>query len=1541
MPTLISPIFIHGFETIATLEPMDATSEAILESGRYLLRGPFRLTLAGSVSDVVNLTSTSNPFVVAQSAGNQWFVKESGPRNFPYAGNFSVQPHPDGPWLKAKFIGFALGPATRNIAVFSLNGTTISLIGHAAFSVEQRLLYPSSQGPQQAPIAEALHPEIPNFPGFFLRAYSGGYAFFCHTYNKTSVVDPVTVANVEIPPDNELVFHIQSANSLVTPPPLRINRLSGNSPPAITVHASTLAALPNMGDNDFTYAFVNTIEAAEGWLSVAAFFDEELTLQRLHQTVGLFAVASTRLFTSTDRLSFHLPLPRASGSESAELTQFLYQHSEVDGGPVAAVRPRDRHYGLRIRGLGSTRTPSAVLDANLVRVALRVPAGGLAPQRVGNNLLNFGTFEFEGGYATPFKLPRRSTPKRSIIVPKPDPQDASAPRVLEVPAGLMTLQCVNSPTPSPTAGTILVDTGKQIVEFQQAQLFSPPTGTSGTGRSPRNFDRWMLARDSSKPVVRFDADDRGIFPQERDKWMDQSNGWNSVAREFTLQEYPGAAVHIDGPATSNHLALTGLNSPVKTSVTTAFGGTTKEKVIYTAFCAYLGYRFIKPADDSRKKALPETNIGVVFGELKPENEKKWIKKNALDGLLVAFSAAPSEQTEDGIIKFIDENMPSPPPDEFVWPFAFGLAILLWVKDGNKYAPDIARARNNAAQSGLVFDFSNTDEVKPEYLGWTTTDWAQFAREAPALWPTLSKSTGGKLDPTDPFWRGVFFRDLALTFPLTADIQKKLKDYPFLDRLYSNIEKHLLLDYGWKDETGTTWSGGFKTPNGESLTPDSWKDVFRIFLITFGTKGSAGRVVGSEGTIRVELPFIRGQNFENDPKDILSVDGTFAINITDGIALNRIEIVPNNPGSFSTTGLPGFERVTLKRFATDLQSGRVDLELVASASLRQALPFLADPIQASVSFNFSGDLASGPVSLALTIPTEIHTNLFGKWQASVQGLQLKIGADASNELRIRCRLNLGVAAFVSVEGDIVLTQNRKTNNWDVRLELKRMGGAVGIGGWEVDGELSWSNENGDASAVTPSALAGAAKDRDLWGYLGVTTGSFFGGAPTKIWLRVGNRGELTYWIGAIQIPEIGFGMGSLRKPVLLLAHHADFPSGELRNAVMSAAPGQLVGVLRPPEGQERLWLAKWTASDQIGLLIAASGYLHLHEQVASQPDEKPEYLTSLLLTDSGLIRVDAYAKFLKSKVLQFAIAVDLQKKLFRASVHTPALSYPSEQSPEFEISGGVLTMGFGFGGHFFFELKVGWPELKPGSSVERIWDDAIKVVWDNMIPINTFWGGFRALLDSAGQIGLGFALRAGWTKSYSVGGSVAGGRAELGIAVGGVIEFRYAWARSGDQIRLTIPRDVLFDQTLLASRALAQSLTALHLSGSFRGREEEDALIADAIAMIEQNIATLNIAEVSAQATLYADVWGSASVQFLGITLASISVHGYARLQICLDILPAPKITRVYAVVGFEVSVRIGCFTFSAHASIDIYLKQGPCNAVGAFYAQLLDQPVLN
>lgn len=219
--------------------------------------------------------------------------------------------------------------------------------------------------------------------------------------------------------------------------------------------------------------------------------------------------------------------------------------------------------------------------------------------------------------------------------------------------------------------------------------------------------------------------------------------------------------------------------------------------------------------------------------------------------------------------------------------------------------------------GLAIDLSARAAIDPTDMGWPGGRAGTFGNEPPVLWPRVSGRDGARLDPSDPFWRGIFFRHLALTTVVPKPVQEELAKFKALANLYDTINKRLRLDYGWKDEAGTTWKAGF----ADLPDPEGWKDVIQFRLLRFDTTGAAGRVVSSEGGLRVVLPKIT-----DDAGKPLVLDGSFSLNLMEGIAPDRIEIVPGTPDAVSTQSIPGFRKVALTRFGTDFRSVQIGLQI---------------------------------------------------------------------------------------------------------------------------------------------------------------------------------------------------------------------------------------------------------------------------------------------------------------------------------------------------------------------------------------------------------------------------------------------------------------------------------------------------------------------------------------------------------------------------------------------------------------------------------------
>jgi len=551
---------------------------------------------------------------------------------------------------------------------------------------------------------------------------------------------------------------------------------------------------------------------------------------------------------------------------------------------------------------------------------------------------------------------------------------------------------------------------------------------------------------------------------------------------------------------------------------------------------------------------------------------------------------------------------------------------------------------------------------------------------------------------------------------------------FMRRFYAALNEHLMLDYGWKDETGTTWNGGFVDPQGISIVPDGWKKVLDLQIISFTTRGCSGRIIGADGEFRVVLPAIKSKT----TGDAFKFTGKFGLNLAAGLKLDRLELAPDSPSDFETSGVPGFDKVQLVRFSTDLRTMQMTLRLFPSAGLSQVLPFLGGGQTIDMTSQVALDGSDAPPSWSFSLRSEIETNLFGRWPLTIQGVELKFGA--SNTLVMRVRLNLGLPSFASVSAKLILEENN--GSWTLDIELQEISGSIRLGDFSLKGALGWSTEGGDSGSV-PAASIGDGRQRDFWGEVSLDTGGLIDGT---LLLRIGNVGELSYWVGALRLNEINFGPAAkLKDPALLLAHHVDFEqTGGLAKAITDPATSIAEIVRAPKDGLSRTWLAKWKPSKGVGTIVAGSGFLNIHDVVAAAPDNpSSDDFTALLVSDSGLFRAEATLMLFKTARSRVGLAVDLNRKRFAASIQIPEFKYGA-----FTVSAGEIAFGLGWGEPYFL-ISVGWPEPINGDVMNRDWSKSIMIHWDGAFPLNTFWGGVRAILDPNALI-LGFAFRAGWT-----------------------------------------------------------------------------------------------------------------------------------------------------------------------------------------------------
>jgi hypothetical protein len=1496
---------------------LEGTGEVVQSNGESVLKGPFRLVVATKPSDTVDFHPTGLRATVEQNRSS-WRLKRLVKTSFRFSTPLRLQSAPSSPWLECKS-AWLIQPAKADaMPLLSLDESSVSLDGGAPSAGTGTLIYPTKTGVKSISLEKPLHPEDPSWAGFFVLPFEGGHAVRLGTVKQQISLDHAVATDVVVDKKCDLLLRLPAQT--IVPAGLTA---SGNeaalifdsaAPNALRVRTTTnsgvmMAAGPNATEWTRVNIDAKRLEAAGGWLRSVSLRAADLLLGQVASSTEPVAGA-TSLFTSTERLQCELALPQTGGSAGAPAARLISRSSLAQA--VAPTDRRSRYYGLRVQGLGSRSGLSPVLDSDLIVFDFDPDRNG-APK-----------FFAKAGV----EVIVGDSKMTSRLVPKLDPNNPNADRSLHIPVGHeLALHCTASAVPAET--TFRLDTSSRLAPFAAVgpQLVSAPVGMSARGAMQGAFARWSLGLAGGKEEVSFEFTSGALSPIEKEKWLNPFTTIDPL-KKFGLLEHPGTEIVVDGPSGPPRTAAAGTKR-TKTEITT-IKANGEEIVAYSAFFTILSFATTYCFAKGFEQCLDEKTYKVSFPELTDATTAEYVKSNGLRDLRVVYFAcggASHAGAVQGIRAFIDDNMrggSSPTPPKFHWSFTMGLSILLFetTEAGQeRYCDEIVAVRKPTAKPGLAFDFSTERGFEPQHLGWSHAEWKKLAEESPALWPRGSGRDGARLDPSDSQWRGTMFRDM----PLFVPTRPVLDDFPFLKKLIEKINDKLVLDYGWRDEAGHTWVGGLSYPDpGERFTPDSWASMLEMFLMQVRIKGAAGKVVTAEGICRIRLPRIK----KKDTQEPLELIGTFGLDLESGEnPITRIDITQDG-APIETESIPGFSHVGLRRIATDLRTAQLELLLTATPELANALPILSSdrPQQAFLAFDFGGE---PNLTISLALPSEIETNLFGRWPLTLQAMSLRFERDLSNvsvELRIRGRLNLGISAFGSIGAELVITR-RGNGQVDLDVEINEIAGSLSVASLKVTGSLKWATKDGKCGLVKLTNAGQAGKERELWGSLTVEDPGVIG--RNMLAVRIGNRGEASYWIASIESSaKIPFGIAELRNPALLLGHRVDLAGG-LSRAIFDPT-GSILALLRPPTGKINDWLASWEPSADVGTVIAGSGYLHFQDQVASAPVKDgtvdPQKLSSIIVTDTGLLRIDGVAAMLDVATLRFGVAIDYKKKRILVGLQAPTISYPTPENPQYVIQAGYITLGVGFKDELYLRLSIGWPERIGGTEFERDWTKATKVYMASMFPINTFWGGYLAELKE-GRVVFGFAVRAGWTWSYEAKiGGVAKGAAELGITLGGVFQFAIAWGGAADGRMQLLASPVPTLPNFAGGQQLALDTAAL---------APHAAEIAAAMAAMEESLSLMAGIDLQLTAEIFGDIWGKASVDFLGVTLVAISVRAYARFRVCGTLNRG--ITQAKAQVGFEVSIKILCVTYSASAQIDIVLIDGDCPLLMAVDRLLLPE----
>lgn len=1475
----VPKVLVPDLAGLVTLVGEPGNSYVIDGPGKKrLLKGKFAAEVAGHRSAFIDVGASTE----VTEQGGSVTIHAARKLSFTFTPRVVIQPHPDGPWLAFQRAWLIVEAKAKARVLFSLDEAAISLFPDLPFAADGKLHFPTAGGVEALALGQD---SSGSYFGNFVRPLVGGgfEAIFGGTASSVTL-DPHAGLGVVIAKDARISFAVDIASDEIRRT-LKIQDadsvLGGIK---VTAHPSTGVRLDHPLGDGRTGVQVETLEIGGGWLSATELHASEKRVS-IARIQGDDVTDATKIVGPGSRVRFHMPLMKKNGSPVlTDGPHFVYRDSSVEkpGGKLVA---RERHDGLRIRGLRSECGGPVTLDASRATVTLRG-----------------GKLEFAAGG----ELRVRGRRQASLLVPKPDHVDPKR-RTLVVPANVGELRC-EAPLVPVGDSPIVFATHRPEAERLRMRVVMEvqPAGTPGVdgtvaekGAPTRPFVRWAMQLPESA-LMAFRVTDDGVFPAAGAQWPDAFTGAN---QRFGLVDYPGSGLELN--PTTSALAET---AACETKVTT-FGGVIgqAEQLVYRSYCAAMVLK--DKAIAYFDTTFPVINDDRVIVRVENLEDDRIFKDRRVDGLLAVYCDDKAGGPGDAMIKkFVDDNHAKPDDMGLAWPLAMGLAVLLRDRTG-KYAPEIARARG-AERPGMAIDSSSIGRVEFEYFGWNSEDYDLFKQD-PLLWPHVSGRTARQLDPYDFAWRGILMRDLPLILPIPKDVQERVP--PWAMNFYEGLNSRLLLDFGWKDENGATWSGGFSMPEGKGLSiapPGEWQKVLDIRILKFATRGAAGRLVGAGGEVSILVPGIADEA-SGEP---FSFSGAFSVSLAEGIELERIELAPASPKAVATKSVPGFDSVELVRFSTDLATMQMTLRLNPSAALATVIPFLGGgqgfDVTAAVPLAKN---ASG--SWSLTLRSEITTRLFGRWPMTIQGATLDLSGGGKNRLVLRMRLNFGLPGFDTIGGRLVLQQDG--GEWSFDVELDQIAGSIGVGDFHVSGVLTWStNKEGTAGAVAGSAL-GAAKERDFWGDVTLDTGGLIR-SDAKLLLRIGNKGELSYWVGALRVPYVKFGASAeLREPVLLLAHHADYGGNMAK--LLRDVHTSVAALVRPSEdaAERRKWLATWEPSSETGTLVAGSGFLHVHDVVASAPKGEQEGdFTCLVVAGGGLFRAEATLMLFKLARARVGLAVDLPHKYFSAGIQLPEFAYGA-----FTVRAGVIGFGLGWGEEPRCELSVGWPEPINGDVMNRDWSRSVMIRWDGAFPLNTFWGGMRAKFE-ADEFVLGFALRAGWTWEYKVSvANVAKGSASLLVALGGTVEVRFGPSWTGAMLPTGRPR------ALASSAAEELDEVLLALEGQKASEPELLATLRYAAASAVAFTAATAEANVSARVIYYADISGKASAELFGVTLAAIDVGAHAAFLACVNMDGGTlEIVRLTTRLRLHLSVKIGCVTVRGQAEIDVTIRDTgkPC-----------------
>lgn len=915
--------------------------------------------------------------------------------------------------------------------------------------------------------------------------------------------------------------------------------------------------------------------------------------------------------------------------------------------------------------------------------------------------------------------------------------------------------------------------------------------------------------------------------------------------------------------------------------------------------AYRGSEWAKLFDKALRVELDEATLAA------------WVEVNGLENLLFMADVLKTDVAQQKwwkkfVLANLGQSGPEPMSD-ILWPFApaLGIALVQTNSTGQRqWLWDLVRT-GTATACKVAFDFSATTCIDPKRMGLDKDFLKTEPSLRPLLWPRSrakpppggpAATQGSVTDPAVPEWQGVFFADLPLAIGIDA------KPGTLLGDLRDSINRGLRLRYGWLDAGGHTWLADW-TPDGSGARlypPLSQEDpMCELFMDGFESTGSQGQLASAKLDMRLRInPIKSTSGGVTKPAEL---KGEADLKFIGG-EKSKCTMLPNDTSAFSTDSLPGFDKLALLRFETDFDTASIDVSLIPSQALVALIPYFdRQEVQAKISVPVSG---AGEFDLSVRLPAEAPTRLFGKWPIGVRGYEFVFDKDQKlpAETRFMIVLDLGIPYIKRVGGTLTIKHELDSGGavqLGMKLDFDEFEIELPLLGLTLRGMLQWRDPGHTPSPAFASSaeLLAAPADRDLYAY--VSLDGLVQAQRQDFYLRISSAAR-PFWIATLINRSASKVAGTrVDDAGLLLAYGAQLKSdGELANVI--ANPASVGRSLFPRATDKPVdWLDKWEpAASARAVTVGLMGSFGLDPILASA-DGKDNL--ALVWSDTGLFYGQTKLKLLTQIEARLRLMIDFRQRFLTASLQLPA----SPMGGGVEVSPGCLSVSLSWGKSKGIGLALGYPPLMKdpltGDYVPD-WSQAISVRIAGAWPINTFQGGVKAYYFSEPdeQFGFGVAIRAGYSNSFKVTGSdIADARADVGVMIGGTFQF----CRGG-------PAPAMPQQLFLSERA-AEGESWL---------KEELLRLADSL---------LRADPLRVSALIVGDVWGHASVVFLGVTIAGVNIDARA-LFTTRGTLDA-GIQHMAAAFTFNVSVKIGCTRFHTSCRFDIVMinkaqvPAGDCN----------------